>query len=213
MKKNYLLIALLSSFLALSQAGAPAAPYYDGFDWTQTGMTLKNSLANLLTTKHTHKISYADVWNACQATDLDPTDATNTQYEDNRNTYHGNTANTYAQGNRNPFIDNPYLATVIWGGPVAENRWSSTLSSSESFQLIADINIYPNPSNTKSINVETQNLLDKIELISINGQIIQEIKNPIKNQNRYSLENLPQGFYFLKLSSQEKSSTKKVIIN
>lgn len=27
------------------------------------------------------------------------------------------------QGNRNPFIDNPYLATQIWGGPEAENRW------------------------------------------------------------------------------------------
>ncbi len=28
-----------------------------------------------------------------------------------------------AQGNRNPFIDNPYLATLIWGGEPAENRW------------------------------------------------------------------------------------------
>ena len=28
-----------------------------------------------------------------------------------------------AQGNRNPFIDNPYLATLIWGGEAAENRW------------------------------------------------------------------------------------------
>ncbi|MDN3595763.1 Ig-like domain-containing protein [Zunongwangia endophytica] len=28
-----------------------------------------------------------------------------------------------AQGNRNPFIDNPYLATLIWGGSDAENRW------------------------------------------------------------------------------------------
>lgn len=28
-----------------------------------------------------------------------------------------------AQGNRNPFIDNPYLATLIWGGPIAQNRW------------------------------------------------------------------------------------------
>lgn len=27
------------------------------------------------------------------------------------------------QGNRNPFIDNPYLATLIWGGKKAENRW------------------------------------------------------------------------------------------
>ncbi|HSP41191.1 MAG TPA: Ig-like domain-containing protein, partial [Gillisia sp.] len=28
-----------------------------------------------------------------------------------------------AQGNRNPFIDNPYLATLIWGGAPAENKW------------------------------------------------------------------------------------------
>jgi len=28
-----------------------------------------------------------------------------------------------AQGNRNPFIDNPYLATLIWGGEAAENKW------------------------------------------------------------------------------------------
>lgn len=28
------------------------------------------------------------------------------------------------QGNRNPFIDNPYLATLIWGGIVAEDRWN-----------------------------------------------------------------------------------------
>lgn len=28
-----------------------------------------------------------------------------------------------AQGNRNPFIDNPYLATVIWNGDAAQNTW------------------------------------------------------------------------------------------
>lgn len=41
-----------------------------------------------------------------------------------RNEYHANTKNKYAQGNRNPFIDNPYLATRIWGGPEAKNNWS-----------------------------------------------------------------------------------------
>ena len=29
-----------------------------------------------------------------------------------------------AQGNRNPFIDNPYLITLIWGGDNAENKWN-----------------------------------------------------------------------------------------
>ncbi|QOW09212.1 T9SS type A sorting domain-containing protein [Kaistella flava (ex Peng et al. 2021)] len=35
-------------------------------------------------------------------------------------------ANT--QKNRNPFIDNPYLATVIWGGPDAQNTWPDTFN-------------------------------------------------------------------------------------
>jgi len=39
-----------------------------------------------------------------------------------RNTYHDN-SNNASQGNRNPFIDNPYLATRIWGGNSAEDRW------------------------------------------------------------------------------------------
>ena len=29
------------------------------------------------------------------------------------------------QGNRNPFIDNPYLATLIWGGPQAPDSWNT----------------------------------------------------------------------------------------
>lgn len=44
-------------------------------------------------------------------------------YEINRNNYLENSANKYYQGNRNPFIDNPYLATKIWGGKTAQNKW------------------------------------------------------------------------------------------
>ena len=44
-------------------------------------------------------------------------------FERKRNTYHENTTNTAAQGNRNPFIDNPFLATRIWGGDSAQDTW------------------------------------------------------------------------------------------
>ncbi|MGB1284880.1 MAG: endonuclease, partial [Polaribacter sp.] len=44
-------------------------------------------------------------------------------FEKRRNTYHEDTSNNEAQGNRNPFIDNPRLATRIWGGPKAEDIW------------------------------------------------------------------------------------------
>tara|TARA_R110002126_G_scaffold291243_3_gene451334 strand:+ start:508 stop:2586 length:2079 start_codon:yes stop_codon:yes gene_type:complete len=43
-------------------------------------------------------------------------------FERQRNTYHDSSA-TYAQGNRNPFIDNAYLATRIWGGDAAIDSW------------------------------------------------------------------------------------------
>ncbi|SNB42287.1 putative extracellular ribonuclease [Flavobacterium psychrophilum] len=107
------------------------------------------------------------------------------------------------QGNRNPFIDNNSYVTAIWGLPL----------STASFELIADINIYPNPSNNQRINIETENELDDIQLININGQIMQEIKKPSAQNHTYTLENLPKGFYFLKLSADSRSITKKIIIN
>lgn len=51
------------------------------------------------------------------------------EFEKGRNTFHENSTNTYAQGNRNPFIDNPYLATRIWGGESAEDLWGNYTSS------------------------------------------------------------------------------------
>lgn len=110
------------------------------------------------------------------------------------------------QGNRNPYIDHPEYVCLIW------NTACAALSTN-SFELIADINIYPNPSNDQKINIETENELDEIQLVNINGQIMQQISNPVKNQNKYTLENLPHGFYFLKLSSDNKSIVKKIVIN
>lgn len=41
------------------------------------------------------------------------------EFEKNRNSVIAN-----SQGNRNPIIDNPYLATLIWGGDAAVNTWN-----------------------------------------------------------------------------------------
>lgn len=41
------------------------------------------------------------------------------------------------QHNRNPFIDNPYLATVIWGGPAAQNTWPDTFNGGSSTDIEA----------------------------------------------------------------------------
>jgi endonuclease I len=43
------------------------------------------------------------------------------------------------QGNRNPFIDNPYLATKIWNGPPAEDTWQLSRTIDEFY----DFKVYP----------------------------------------------------------------------
>lgn len=132
------------------------------------------------------------------------------QYEDNRNTYLGNAENPYGQGNRNPFIDNPYLATLIWGGQPAQDRWG-IMSTKDSF--ISNVLVYPNPANGNEVTVFSKATLDNIQLINMNGQLIQYIDKPVQNNSTYKLNNLSSGFYMIKLSSGSHSTIKKLIIN
>ena len=113
------------------------------------------------------------------------------------------------QGNRNPFIDNPADVCSIWSAQCA----TVDALSVDSFELLSNITVYPNPSNEQKINITSAVSIETIELININGQIINEVKNPVFESNTFTMENLPQGFYFLKLTSGNQSVTKKVIIN
>lgn len=354
---------------SFAQDGAPANPYYNGFNWALTGTNLKSALATKITDTHTHLLSYSNVWDASQITDLDPTDTSDSNvyllygfststcptsttndkdhktrnkfsnggstscewnrehvyakglgtptlddggssdagedahhlrscdvdrnndrgslkfatgsgnsgvvnggwypgdewkgdvarmmmymylrypsqclpknvgtgatvttdtnmiqlflqwnaedpvsdYEDNRNTYHGNTTNTYAQGNRNPFIDNPYLATRIWGGPNAENRWPSTILSTASFSSLEKTNVFPNPSVTNEIFIDSEENLSSLLVYTIEGQLLIQISQPEKlDGNTYRISNLPTGFYFLKIEANQQSIVKKISIN
>lgn len=110
------------------------------------------------------------------------------------------------QGNRNPYIDNPDYVCQIWSAECAA-------LSSDSFLLENTIAVYPNPTNNHRINIQSETILNEIVLININGQILQQIKNPVFNDNTFTLDNLSSGFYFLKLSSDKQSVTKKIIVN
>ena len=353
MKKFYAFIALLVATTIFAQAGSPAAPYWNGFNFNQSSMALKAALATKIINTHTKNLTYSDIWEALKITDQDPDNSANvlliygfgtsrsrdkslqcgsgncnglwnrehtyaqslgnpdlgtngpgsdahdlracdyalnenraserfeagngtahdvtastwypgdewkgdiarmmmymylhygdqclpitvgvgttvasdpnmislflewnaedpvSPYEDNRNTYLGNASNTYGQGNRNPFIDNPYLATLIWGGTPAENRWPS-LALPDMTDALALVSVYPNPSNDHRINIDSEVTLDEIELFSLNGQLVQRISHPAFQDNTYTLENLPQGYYFLKIISNQQAAVKKVLIN
>jgi endonuclease I len=364
MKNVFAFILMFQISFGFAQAGNPASPFYDGFDFNQTGIALKNALSNNVISTHQNLLTYQQAENAIKIIDLDPDDFTNTnlllvygssenmcpqstidfvehrrrrkfddgtnscewnrehtfpkslgnpdlgtdgpgsdvhhlrasdvsknanrgnlkfnngsgfsgntggfwypgdewkgdiarmmmymylrygeqclpiyvgvgntvdndsnmidlflqwnaedpvsEVEDNRNTYLGNLNNAYGQGNRNPFIDNPILATAIWGGVAAENRWPNYFLNTTAFDLSNTITVYPNPTQDNHITISSNNTLDSIQLINVNGQLIQEIQKPTAVNHNYSLANLPKGFYLLKISANNQTAIKKVLVN
>lgn len=120
-------------------------------------------------------------------------------FEMNRN----NLIQSDYQGNRNPFIDNPYLATMIWGGPQAENTWES-LSVEEVVQ--EKFSVYPNPTTDKVFYSE-QNF-SQIHIYNSTGKLVG--KDLILNDNQTVLPN-DKGLYFIEFCTKENCQTVKVL--
>ncbi|MFY0482925.1 endonuclease [Flavobacterium sp. PLA-1-15] len=114
------------------------------------------------------------------------------------------------QGNRNPYIDNPDYVCNIWSTQCATVE---ALLETTEFDYFASVKVFPNPTTTNRINIQSETVLDEIQLINVSGQIIQQVNKPAFNNNTFTLDNLSQGFYFLKLSSGNQSITKKIIVN
>ncbi|WP_298262607.1 endonuclease, partial [uncultured Lutibacter sp.] len=76
------------------------------------------------------------------------------------------------QGNRNPYIDNPYLATLIWGGLVAEDKWNMNSSSDTEAPSTPENLVASNVTDTTveiSWNASTDNIGVYDYLIYVNG--------------------------------------------
>lgn len=109
------------------------------------------------------------------------------QYEMNRNTILQN-----MQGNRNPFIDNPYLATLIWNGPTAEDKWE--LLDTKQFNLET---LYFYPTSTSGIvyiNSTEQNSY------TVYNNLGQTVNAPVSH-NTIDLTNNASGFYYIKAAN------------
>jgi endonuclease I len=107
------------------------------------------------------------------------------------------------QGNRNPYIDHPEYVQLIWGVPLSTPQVAAADT----------ISVYPNPTANGTVNISTQLPVQNIKLYSINGQVIINKNVPVAENNNYQLDNLPQGFYFLQITAQGKSTVKKLLVN
>ena len=127
---------------------------------------------------------------------LDPRD----DFEMNRNNY------IYTwQVNRNPFIDYPNLADYIFGANVGQ-PWFSTLSN----EVFSDskIVLYPNPiKNQFTISGISQE--STIEIYNNIGSKVFE--SNFNNDAQFNVD-FAAGIYFAKITSDAKTSTKKIIV-
>jgi len=123
--------------------------------------------------------------------------------EDHRNDY---LEGVY--GNRNPFIDNPVLATIIWGGPQAEDRWG--LLSTQTVSAY-DFVMYPNPSNGTTVTITSTATMEQVIVYNLRGQVVMELQP--QNPNKAEINSLNSGFYLVKLHSPQGTSTKKLVVN
>ncbi|MEX1001900.1 MAG: endonuclease [Crocinitomicaceae bacterium] len=117
-----------------------------------------------------------------------------------------------AQGNRNPFIDNPAIATKIWGGPLAEETWEVVSISSVSKVAIV---VYPVPVTEDMLYISGLSTLDlqQLQLTSISGQLIDQL-NPeeIVKNGGISMDQYKSGSYILSLIFEDQIVRKKIII-
>ncbi len=356
MFKNFAIAALIFTTGVFAQNGAPASPYYNGFNFSQTGTSLKNALAAKIDATHTHNLDYSDVWPALRIVDQDPANPNNvlliygwengadnvanndrsrdkfnnggsngqwnrehtfvqslgnpalgsqgpgadahnlrasdvqrnnmrgnlvfaagsgaasgvvtngwypgdewkgdvarmilymylrygsqclpsavavgapvatdanvpmlllewnaqdpvSAYEDQRNTYLGNASNLYGQGNRNPFIDNPYLATLIWGGPVAQNRWP--FLSVEESPWTQTLSVYPVPSTSGSVTVASSVPVKQIEVYNTEGRLVKRLENNSIDAQDIPVNDLPRGFFLLRVMSEQGTVVRKIVV-
>ena len=113
-------------------------------------------------------------------------------------------------GNRNPFIDNPYLATLIWGGEPAEDRWGILSLDNNIFK---NLTVYPNPAN-KVIWIQNSTIIDNGAIIIcdlLGKEIFKETFTTDKKQINTS--SFSRGVYLLKVISNDAEIIKKIIIN
>ncbi len=136
-------------------------------------------------------------------------------FEKTRNTYHENTANTYAQGNRNPFVDNPHLATRIWGGDSAQDTWG-IYTNGDTEAPSVPTNITLQTITTSSINISWTAATDNIAVTSYNVYVNGTLTAQTSNTNTTIYNLTPNTSYGFSVSAKDfanNQSSQSTVVN
>ena len=105
-------------------------------------------------------------------------------------------------------------AAVVEEGAIVDDFVVRGTLSTDEFTANA-FSVYPNPSSSVfNIKMKQSNTFD-FEVYNISGQLIMQTKsiNPTGNSYALDLSEYASGVYFLKLTSNNTSTTKKLVLN
>ena len=113
-----------------------------------------------------------------------------------------------AQGNRNPFIDNPNLATKIWKGPNAENKWNA--ANEVSFQKNS-MYLYPTiTSSVFTIEGVEETILHESSLV-IYDMLGKQVLFSERAQKENDISHLANGTYIVQVRQKNEVQTFRII--
>ena len=109
------------------------------------------------------------------------------------------------QGNRNPFIDNPYLATLIWNGPNAVDSWGLLSSSDLDFQTV-----FIHPTIVQDY-VYVEGLEVSKDTTKIYNQLGQVLEFELEG-NRIDVSKFSKGMYLMSIQQKNQSKLFKFLV-
>lgn len=108
------------------------------------------------------------------------------------------------QGNRNPFVDYPEFAPMIW-----DPNWDNI---EDQYVTTVLVNVWPNPA-TSTVNIKGENL-NAVYMYNAMGQLVlsMDVQN-IDNQTVIDVTGFNSGIYFMNIISENGGSVlKKVVV-
>lgn len=108
------------------------------------------------------------------------------------------------QGNRNPFVDNPEFAPMIW-----DPNWDGV---DDQYVTTVIVDVWPNPA-TSTVNIKGENL-EAVYMYNAMGQLVLTIDmQNTDSQSVIDVSGFNSGIYFMNVISENGGSTlKKVVV-
>ncbi|WP_299127468.1 T9SS type A sorting domain-containing protein [uncultured Winogradskyella sp.] len=106
--------------------------------------------------------------------------------------------------------DSSLNESVLVDNLVVSSNFNETLSNNE-FNIITDFKLYPNPTNKGFVTITSSNADNlNVEVFDILGK---QVKNQTLSNGRLDVSSLKTGVYIIKITQNNQTSTKKLVIN